>query len=262
MTGRDSAVRIALLFPELLGTYGDGGNAVVLTQRLRWRGIDAELVRVPVVDPVPSSCDVYVLGGGEDAPQTFATERLADGGLQTAVDAGAVVFAVCAGFQILGRSFTGADGAQQPGLGVLDCSTRPKGSRQIGELVVQPTALDLPLLTGFENHGGITELGADATPLGFSLVGSGNGTGGVEGVVTGKVVGHVSPWAGAGRAIRRWPICCCHGSSAPSTRSTTRSSTSCVSSDLLRRSAPGGRHDRLELDVVLEALTAELATDA
>src|SRR4051812_23120623 len=189
MTERDSTVRIALLFPELLGTYGDGGNAVVLTQRLRWRGLDAELVHVPVVEPVPSTCDLYVLGGGEDAPQTLATERLADGGLARAVDGGAVVFAVCAGFQILGRAFTGADGEQQPGLGVLDCETRPKGTRQIGELVVQPSALDLPLLTGFENHGGITELGEDATPLGSVLVGSGNGTGGVEGVVTGKVVG-------------------------------------------------------------------------
>jgi CobQ-like glutamine amidotransferase family enzyme len=186
---RDSTVRIALLFPELLGTYGDGGNAVVLTQRLRWRGVDAELVHVAVSEPVPSSCDVYVLGGGEDAPQTLATERLADGGLGRAVDDGAVLFAVCAGFQILGRSFTGADGEQQPGLGVLDCETHPKGSRQIGELVVQPTALELPLLTGFENHGGITELRDGACPLGSVIVGSGNGTGGVEGVVTGKVVG-------------------------------------------------------------------------
>lgn len=189
MTERESAVRVALLFPELLGTYGDGGNAVVLTQRLRWRGIEAELVPVSVVDAVPSSCDVYVLGGGEDAPQTLATERLAEHGFVAAVDAGAVVFGVCAGFQILGRAFTGADGAQQPGLGVLDCETRPKGSRQIGELVVQPTALTLPLLTGFENHGGITQLGPDAVALGSVLVGSGNGTGGVEGVVTGKVMG-------------------------------------------------------------------------
>jgi CobQ-like glutamine amidotransferase family enzyme len=189
VTERDSAVRVALLFPELLGTYGDGGNAVVLAQRLRWREIEAELVRVSVVEPVPSSCDVYVLGGGEDAPQTLATERLAEGALDRAVDSGAVVFAVCAGFQILGHSFTGADGEQQPGLGVLDCETRPKGTRQIGELVVRPTAIDLPLLTGFENHGGITELGAKSTPLGSVVVGSGNGTGGVEGVVTGKVVG-------------------------------------------------------------------------
>jgi CobQ-like glutamine amidotransferase family enzyme len=189
MTTRESAVRVALLFPELLGTYGDGGNAVVLERRLRWRGIDSELVSVSVTDTVPGTCDLYILGGGEDAPQTLATERLAEHGLSSAVDAGAVVFGVCAGFQILGRSFTGADGEQQPGLGVLDCVTRPKGSRQIGELVVQPTALDLPLLTGFENHGGITELGADGVPLGSVLVGWGNGTGGVEGVVTGKVMG-------------------------------------------------------------------------
>jgi hypothetical protein len=182
-------VRVALLFPELLGTYGDGGNALVLAQRLRWRGVDADIVPVSVTDTVPSSCDVYALGGGEDAPQTLATERLAERGLRDAVDAGAVVFAVCAGFQILGRTFTGADGQPQPGLGVLDCSTRPKGSRQIGELVVRPTALDLPLLTGFENHGGITELGPDAVPIGLVLAGSGNGAGGVEGVVTGKVMG-------------------------------------------------------------------------
>jgi CobQ-like glutamine amidotransferase family enzyme len=189
VTERETTVRIALLFPELLGTYGDGGNAVVLAQRLRWREIDAEVVRVSVVDPVPSACDVYVLGGGEDAPQTLATERLADGAFLRAVDDGAVVFAVCAGFQILGRWFTGADGEQQPGLGVLDCETRPKGTRQIGELVVRPTAIDLPLLTGFENHGGITELGANSTPLGSVVVGSGNGIGDVEGVITGKVVG-------------------------------------------------------------------------
>jgi CobQ-like glutamine amidotransferase family enzyme len=189
MTQRESAVRVALLFPELLGTYGDGGNAVVLTQRLRWRGIEAELVSVSVVEAVPDSCDIYVLGGGEDAPQTLATERLAADGFPAAVAAGAAVFGVCAGFQILGRAFTGADGEQQPGLGVLDCETRPKGSRQIGELVVQPTALDLPLLTGFENHGGITELGPDAIPLGSVLAGFGNGTGGIEGVVTGKVMG-------------------------------------------------------------------------
>ena len=35
---RDSALRIGLVYPELLGTYGDRGNAVVLVQRARWRG--------------------------------------------------------------------------------------------------------------------------------------------------------------------------------------------------------------------------------
>ncbi|MEY2422442.1 MAG: hypothetical protein QOI95_2509 [Acidimicrobiaceae bacterium] len=187
--GRDSAVRIALVFPELLGTYGDGGNAVVLAQRLRWRGLPAEVVSVGMDDPLPLECDIYVLGGGEDAPQTFATARLAEVELAAAVDSGAVVFAVCAGLQVLGQSFTGSDGRQQAGLGILDCTTRPKGERQIGELVVAPTAFDLPLLTGFENHGGITELGPGAAPLGRVQSGHGNGTGGVEGVVSGRVLG-------------------------------------------------------------------------
>jgi len=182
-------VRIGLVFPELLGTYGDGGNAIVLAQRLRWRGIDADIVRIGIEDQLPDDCDIYVLGGGEDAPQTFATDRLGDAGFARFVDRGAVVFAVCAGFQILGQTFTGSDGEPQPGLGLIDCTTRPKGERQIGELVVEPTALDLPLLTGFENHGGITELGSGGSALGRVRAGFGNGTGDVEGVVAGHVVG-------------------------------------------------------------------------
>lgn len=184
-----TAVRIGLVFPELLGTYGDGGNAIVLAQRLRWRGIDADIVRIGGDDPWPDDCDIYVLGGGEDAPQTFATARLGELGFPQLVADGAVVFAVCAGFQILGQSFTGSDGAQQPGLGIIDCTTRPKGARQIGELVVEATALDVPLLTGFENHGGITELAPGAVPLGRVKVGFGNGAGAVEGIVSGRVVG-------------------------------------------------------------------------
>jgi len=185
----ESAVRIALVFPELLGTYGDGGNATVLAQRLRWRGMGAEIVPVALDGGLPHGCDIYVLGGGEDAPQTFATSRLDEVGFARAVDFGAVVFAVCAGLQILGESFTGSDGRQQPGLGIVDCTTRPKGERQIGELVVEPTAYDLPLLTGFENHGGITDVGPGAAPLGRVKVGHGNGAGGVEGVVSGRVLG-------------------------------------------------------------------------
>jgi len=181
------AVQIALVFPSLLGTYGDGGNASVLAQRLRWRGIDADIVEVAVDEILPEHADVYVLGGGEDTAQTLAVARL--GGLARVVDRGAPVFAVCAGFQILGQTFTGSDGEPQPGLGLIDCTTRPKGERQIGELVVEPTALDLPLLTGFENHGGITELGSGAVALGRVRAGFGNGTGDVEGVVAGHVVG-------------------------------------------------------------------------
>jgi len=186
-------VSIALLYPELLGTYGDGGNAAVLAARLRWRGLPSDVVEVAAGDPVPRSCHLYLMGGGEDGPQALAVRELeASGVLPWAVDAGAVVFAVCAGYQLLGRSFVGPDGSPHPGLGMLDCSTaRGAGSRRVGELVVEAEpALGLPLLTGYENHAGVTTLGPTATPLGHVVAGHGNDSGaGNEGTVAGHVVG-------------------------------------------------------------------------
>jgi lipid II isoglutaminyl synthase (glutamine-hydrolysing) len=67
----ESAVRVGLVFPELLGTYGDRGNAVVLVERCRRRGIDAELVEVTAGAPIPESIDIYLFGGGEDDPQVM-----------------------------------------------------------------------------------------------------------------------------------------------------------------------------------------------
>lgn len=185
----DSDVRIGLVFPELLGTYGDCGNATVLEKRLEWRNLGAEIVRIGVDDVLPRTCDLYVLGGAEDGAQGLARSRLDQLGLARALDSGATVFAVCAGLQILGRSFAGRDGTPQSGLGVLDCATRPRATRMIGELVAEPIALDLPLLTGFENHGGITELGPRSAPLGRVMAGYGNGSGTFEGAVSGRVLG-------------------------------------------------------------------------
>jgi len=187
----DSAVRVALLFPDLLGTYGDGGNALVLTRRLSWRGLAVETVVVAAGEVVPDSCDLYVLGGGEDGPQVEATRELeAQGGLHRAVDQGASVLAVCAGMQILGHRFPDIGGTPRPGLGLLDCETvRVDAPRAVGELLVTPDAdWGLPLLTGFENHGGRTRLGPTARRLGAVEVGEGNGSGD-EGVVNGKVLG-------------------------------------------------------------------------
>lgn len=186
-------VSIALLYPELLGTYGDGGNATVLAQRLRWRGIPAEVIDITAGEPVPSSCDVYLMGGGEDGPQALAVRELrASRALVRAVDGGAAVLAVCAGYQILGRQFLGPEGGPHAGLGLLDVSTdRGSGPRRVGELVVDPEpALKLPTLTGYENHAGITRLGPEAQPLGRVVVGHGNDHGdGSEGGVSGRIVG-------------------------------------------------------------------------
>ncbi len=186
---------IGLLFPDLLGTYGDSGNAVVLGRRLAWRGVESEIVTVRSGDAVPESCQIYVVGGGEDQPQASAARQLGagrdSGPLRRAVDSGAVVFAVCAGLQILGRRFRGPSG-DEDGLGLFDCTTVPgTGPRAVGEIVVEPLdELGLPTLSGYENHSGVTTLGAGSQPLGGVVHGVGNGSGsGTDGVVTGHCLG-------------------------------------------------------------------------
>lgn len=189
MTG--SGVRIGLVYPELLGTYGDRGNAVVLVERCKRRGIDAELVEIAASEPLPDSLDLYLFGGGEDDPQSLAAERMraSAGALARARAGGAVVFAVCAGFQLIGHRYETGDGEMLEGLGLVDITTVGGTPRLIGEVVVEPDpTLSLPTLTGFENHSGRTTLGPGVRPLGRVVRGGGNGDG-VDGALAERLVG-------------------------------------------------------------------------
>jgi lipid II isoglutaminyl synthase (glutamine-hydrolysing) len=187
----DSTVRIGLVLPDVMGTYGDGGNAVVLRQRLRLRGIDAEIVEITLADPVPDSLDLYTLGGAEDYAQRLATRHLQrHPGLQRAAQRGAPVLAICAAVQVLGHWYETSSGERVDGVGMLDATTSPQDARKIGELVSKPLLAGLThQLTGFENHRGGTVLGPAASPLGAVVKGAGNRLGdGFDGVIQGSVV--------------------------------------------------------------------------
>ena len=203
----ESALRLISIYPMLLGTYGDGGNLRILAARARARGLVVEAVELDAGAPVPETGDLYLLGGGEDDAQVAAVRSLrADGGLARAVAAGATVFGVCAGYQLLGEVFPGSDGVPEPGLGLLDVRTDRLPKRAVGELLAEPVAtsgqLLAQLLTGYENHAGGTSLGPAARPLARVQVGVGNGTafpssgeaagaGGAvsEGAVQGRILG-------------------------------------------------------------------------
>ncbi|MGZ6826633.1 MAG: type 1 glutamine amidotransferase [Mycobacteriales bacterium] len=188
MTG-PSSLHLVVLYPELLGTYGDGGNAVVLERRMAWRGLPYETTRVALGEAVPAQGDLYVLGGGEDRAQLAALRELEGSPLVSSIEAGAQLFGVCAGLQLLGRSFSTGEASRREGLGLLDLTTDRLERRALGEIVAEPDpALGLPLLTGFENHGGRTVLGPTATPLARVRDGIGNGHGGVEGAYDERVL--------------------------------------------------------------------------
>lgn len=190
----ESAIRLVSIYPMLLGTYGDGGNLRVLTMRARLRGFDVEPIELDAGEPVPVGADLYLLGGGEDDAQVAAARALRrDSGVSRAVEHGAVVFGVCAGYQLLGKEFPGSNGVLEPGLEVLDVTTARLPKRAVGELLAEPVsssgvALTQPL-TGYENHAGGTTLGAAARPLARVRAGVGNGIDLCEGAVQGQVLG-------------------------------------------------------------------------
>ncbi len=179
---RDSEVTIGLLFPELLGTYGDRGNALVLRSRLGRRGIAARIVEVAPDDPVPASLDCYLLGGGEDHAEVVAIDRLERSPLRAAWERGAAVVGVCAGLQLLGTRLV-LEGVVRDGLGFYDASTEPGPRRCVGEVVIEAGDALLGAITGFENHQGVTTPGAGVQPLGRHADGR------AEGVLGDRLVG-------------------------------------------------------------------------
>lgn len=190
MSAPASSLRLLWVYPDLLSTYGDRGNLLILERRAQLRGIQTESISVNSDQPVPRQADIYLLGGGEDLPQILAARRLrADGGLAAAAADGAVVFAVCAGYQLTGAEFAGEEGQPLPGLEIIDISSGRGDRRAVGEVLadVDP-ALGLPRLTGFENHQGVTRLGPAARPLAKVATGIGNGDG-TEGAYAGRVLG-------------------------------------------------------------------------
>lgn len=193
-------LRIAHLYPDLLNLYGDRGNIAALVQRARWRAIAVEVTAVPLGAPLaPGAADLFFIGGGEDRQQVLAARDLQQGkgrALRQAVADGAVVLAVCGGYQLMGHYYRPAEGEDLPGIGLLDLTTEHPGKRRprlIGNIIIEwvPTPSAPPTtLVGFENHGGRTTLGPAARPLGRVLAGSGNNGGDrTEGAVSGSAFG-------------------------------------------------------------------------
>jgi CobQ-like glutamine amidotransferase family enzyme len=188
----DRVLRVCALYPDLMNIYADRGNITVLERRCAWRGIGFELAGATVGDDIdPDAHDLFYIGGGQDRDQALCARDLADRkreALHAAAGRGAVVFAVCGGYQLLGHEYVPEVGPAIPGLGILDVTTRAGKVRFVGNLLAVTD--DGKTLIGFENHSGYTYLGPDAEPLGEVIAGHGNnGQDKTEGAVQGKLIG-------------------------------------------------------------------------
>jgi lipid II isoglutaminyl synthase (glutamine-hydrolysing) len=187
MTQIPVTVRVCYLYPRLLSVAGDRGNLFAIVQRCDWRGIGYSVTEADVGEvPDLAQADLILLHGGQDREMTAAASDLAAkaGPLREAIETDAVVLAVCAGYQLLGRHYQPPAGPTIEGIGVLDVVTEGGPTRFIGHVAAE---CDLGSgrrgqLTGFENHSGRTYLGSGVEPLGRVLAGAGNnGEDGTEG---------------------------------------------------------------------------------
>jgi lipid II isoglutaminyl synthase (glutamine-hydrolysing) len=181
-------LRVLALYPDQMNIYADRGNILFLRRRCEWRGIDFAYASAGVGEAIdPVGHDLFYVGGGQDRDQRMVAHDMVETkreALASAVDDGAVVLAVCGGYQLLGHSYQLGD-ERIPGLGIADLETvREPGPRLIGNAAIEADLGDgRRLVAGFENHGGRTYLGSDATPLGRVVKGFGNnGQDGHEGV--------------------------------------------------------------------------------
>jgi CobQ-like glutamine amidotransferase family enzyme len=189
------ALSVLSLYPELMNIYADRGNIAVLRARCEWRGLGFEHAASSLGEPLdPDAHDLFYMGGGQDRDQVAVAHDMAEtkrDALHRAADRGAVVLAVCGGYQLLGHSYE-MGGEELPGVGLVDLRTvREPGPRLIGNCAIEADLGSGPrVIAGFENHGGRTYLAPEEQPLGRVLSGHGNnGRDGFEGVQRGNVIG-------------------------------------------------------------------------
>jgi CobQ-like glutamine amidotransferase family enzyme len=188
-------LRVLALYPEQMNIYADRGNMLFLRRRCEWRGIEYEQADAGPGDHFdPAAHDLLYIGGGQDRDQQLVAEDMRStkrDAIAAAVDDGAVLLAVCGGYQLLGHSYQ-LDQEKLPGLGLADLETvREPGPRLIGNVAIEADlGGEKHTIAGFENHGGRTYLGPEAEPLGKVLSGFGNnGDDGLEGVRRDNLIG-------------------------------------------------------------------------
>lgn len=203
---------IAWLYPDLMSTYGDRGNIIVLTKRCQWRGIEVEVLPVTLETSVAKlrGCDLIFMGGAQDRQQKLAgVDFIKNKGpvIKEMVEKGIPALFVCAAYQFVGHYYRPYKGVDIPGAGIFDLITIHPGDqakRLIGNVVAEVISQEYTVhstgvktIVGFENHGGRTYLSTEhrtqdsmTKPFAKIIKGFGNnGEDGFEGAVYKNAIG-------------------------------------------------------------------------
>ncbi|MCU9533623.1 lipid II isoglutaminyl synthase subunit GatD [Streptococcus sp. CSL10205-OR2] len=179
-------LKVAHLYGDLLNTYGDNGNILML--KYVGEKLDARM-QFDIVslgdDFNADNYDIIFFGGGQDYEQSIVAKDLppkADE-INRFIQEDKVLLAICGGFQLLGQYYVQANGEKIDGIGVMNHYTlNQKNNRFIGDIKIHNEEFN-ETYYGFENHQGRTFLSEEEKPLGKVVYGHGNNKeDGTEGV--------------------------------------------------------------------------------
>lgn len=180
------SLRIAHLYGDLMNTYGDNGNILMLKYVGEKLGAQMTFDIVSLEDNFNAdNYDLVFFGGGQDYEQIIVSQDLPSKAeeLKRFIENNGVMLAICGGFQFLGQYYIDASGQKINGIAAMDHYTlSQENNRFIGDIEIYNEAFD-ETYYGFENHQGRTFLASNQKPLGKVLSGQGNnGEDGTEGI--------------------------------------------------------------------------------
>lgn len=195
------SLTLGWLYPDLMGTYGDRGNILVLQKRCLWRNI--KLVIMPITQETRASklasLDLLLGGGAQDREQELVEKDLHRNkaiAIRSLIERGVPALFICGAAQLMGMYYEPHEGKVIEGLGIFRIKTvhaNADKKRFIGDIaadVIHPSELQGERVIGFENHGGRTFLQDGSLPFARVVAGFGNnGEDGTEGVVFNNAIG-------------------------------------------------------------------------
>ncbi|MDT2781849.1 adenosylcobyric acid synthase [Vagococcus fluvialis] len=186
-------LKVCHLYGNLLNTYGDNGNLLILDYYAKQLGINFDVEIVSIYEDFnEDNYDFIFFGGGQDFEQVIVSKDIQSKkqALTNYIENDGVMLAICGGFQLLGEYYIGANGEKIHGIHALPHYTlSQENNRFIGDIEIYNKEFD-ETYYGFENHNGMTFLGEDEEPLGVVRKGHGNNDkDDSEGVIYKNVIG-------------------------------------------------------------------------
>lgn len=170
-------LNVAHLYGNLLNTYGDNGNILMMKYVGEKLGIKMTFDIVSIDDTFDDNhYDMIFFGGGQDYEQSIVAKDLPSKrqNINRFIENNKVILAICGGFQLLGQYYVQANGVKIDGIGVMGHYTlNQDNNRFIGDIKIHNEEFN-ETYYGFENHQGRTFLSEDEKPLGKVIYGNGN----------------------------------------------------------------------------------------